>query len=49
MRESFDLNIDRLAATVNAFDGLTVIGGGAGHPDPQTALFGGISHGGRHD
>jgi hypothetical protein len=46
MRESFDLNIDRLAAAINAFDGLTVIGGCAGHPDPQTALFGGILQGG---
>jgi hypothetical protein len=40
-RESFDLNIGRLAAAIDAFDGLTVIGGCAGHLDPQTdqALF----------
>lgn len=35
MRESFDLSIGRLAA-IDAFDGLTVIGGGTGHLDPQT-------------
>jgi hypothetical protein len=46
MHESFDLNIGRLAAAINAFDGLTVIGGGADHPDPQTARFGGILQGG---
>jgi hypothetical protein len=35
MHESFDLNIRRLVATINAFEGLAVIGGCAGHPDPQ--------------
>ena len=46
MRESFDLNIDRLVAAINAFDELMVIGGCAGHSDPQTDLFGGILQGG---
>jgi hypothetical protein len=36
MHETFDLNIRRLVGAINAFDGLTVIGGCAGHPDPQT-------------
>ena len=35
MHEAFDLNIHRLVETINAFDGLTVIGGCSGHPDPQ--------------
>ena len=46
MHESFDLNIRRLVAAINAFEGLTVIGGCAGHPDPQTDRFGGILQGG---
>jgi hypothetical protein len=36
MHEAFDLNIRRLVAAINAFDGLTVIGGCGGHPDPQS-------------
>ena len=35
MHETFDLNIRQLVAVINTFDGLTVIGGCAGHPDPQ--------------
>ena len=35
MHESFDLNIRRLVAAIDAFEGLTVIGGCAGHPNPQ--------------
>ena len=35
MHESFDLNIRRLVAVISAFDGLTVIGGCGGHPNPQ--------------
>ena len=35
MHEAFDRNIRRLVETINAFDGLTVIGGCGGHPDPQ--------------
>ena len=35
MHESFDLKIRRLVAAIDAFEGLTVIGGCAGHPDPQ--------------
>ena len=35
MHEGFDLNIRPLVAVLNGFDGLTAIGGCAGHPDPQ--------------
>jgi len=35
MHETFDPNIRRLVAAINAFDGLTVVGGCGGHPDPQ--------------
>ena len=35
MHETFDLNIRQLVAAIDAFDGLTVIGGCGGHPDPQ--------------
>jgi hypothetical protein len=35
MHEAFDLNIRRLVVAINAFDGLSVIGGCGGHPDPQ--------------
>jgi hypothetical protein len=35
MHQSFDQNIRRLVAAINAFEGLTVIGGCAGHLDPQ--------------
>lgn len=35
MHEAFDRNIRRLMETINVFDGLTVIGGCGGHPDPQ--------------
>jgi hypothetical protein len=35
MHEAFDLNIRPLVAAIKAFEGLTVIGGCAGHPDPQ--------------
>jgi hypothetical protein len=36
MHEAFDSNIRQLVAAINAFDGLTVIGGCGGHPDPQS-------------
>jgi hypothetical protein len=36
MHEAFDLNICQLVAAINAFDGLTVIGGCGGHPDAQS-------------
>lgn len=35
MHTAFDLNIRPLVAAINAFDGLTVIGGCGGHPDSR--------------
>jgi hypothetical protein len=35
MHETFDLNIRQLVAAIDAFEGLTVIGGCGGHSDPR--------------
>jgi hypothetical protein len=35
MHETFDPNIRRLVAAIDAFGGLTVVGGCGGHPNPR--------------